>query len=120
MPHEMPALPVFDVSNQPLDDEALPQMLGSARIARVLAMPAPCRQCPMAPGDTPCQGPWCSGSHLPMPVPPTTIDNVQDHWACWRSTGAHDNGEHVGLNLPHDQLDRVHHVFPIFHPPRPI
>lgn len=119
-PHESAPLPVFDASSRPLDHEALPPLLGSAFTARTLAKPAPCRQCPTSPGDAPCEGPWCSGSHQPMPVPPTTVDNVQDHWACWRSTTARDTGMQVGLRMPNDRLDRVHHVFPIFHPPRPI
>jgi len=55
-----------------------------------------------------------------MPVPASTVDNVNDNWACWWSSNAHQTGEQIGLQLLHDQQARVHHVFPIFHPPRPI
>jgi hypothetical protein len=119
-PHEMSPLPVFDVNTPLLDREGLPQMLNTAFAVRNLARPGPCQQCPMAPSDTPCQGPWCSGSHVPMPVLPSTIEHVQDHWACWGSAEANDPGEQVGLHVFQDQQDRIHHVFPIFHPPRPI
>ena len=55
-----------------------------------------------------------------MPVPRSTADTVERTWACWSSTEAHAVGEPIGLQVLHNQQARVHHVFPIFHPPRPI
>jgi hypothetical protein len=119
-PSELPP-PVFDESSRFADREAMSLRLGTTFVAREPARPSPCRQCPSQPSDAPCQGPWCSGNHLPMPVPvPTTANNVEDHVACWAAGDMTCSSEQIGLHVLCDQLHRVHHIFPIFHPPRPI
>jgi hypothetical protein len=54
-----------------------------------------------------------------MPVP-TTANNVEDHVACWTAGDITCSGVQIGLHVLCDPLHRVHHIFPIFHPPRPI
>jgi hypothetical protein len=96
---------------------------GDLLLNRVPArMPAPCVPCqgrPAAPDAPPCEGPWCSGSHRPLTPPPTPVERPHEQWP-WCGAGAvpDDSGAlpHAG---PHGPADRVHHVFPVFHPPRP-
>jgi hypothetical protein len=123
--HQAPAseptrapLAVFDESIPPADRQPMALRLGGTFVAREPVLPAPCRQCPLRPGNAPCQGPWCSGNHVPMSVP-TTVDNVEDHAACGEGGEILGLGEQIGLQMLCDEQHRVNHIFPIFHPPRP-
>jgi hypothetical protein len=83
--------------------------------------PPPCRRCPHepgTPGKAPCEGPWCSDNHAPPPAPPTTIERTSDHWACLWSLLRPGTPDRVWLAFLREQSMRVHHVFPIYHPPR--
>jgi hypothetical protein len=117
-PSELPPLVVFDLTSRPGDREAMSLSLGSPYVVREPARPTPCQQCPLQPKNAPCQGPWCSGNPAPMPLP-TTVEPVEDHWACCSAEGILCSGEQIGLQMLDDQQDRIHHVFPTFHPPRP-
>jgi hypothetical protein len=117
---QIPALPVFDTGlpthGFPTDTELLRHEL----FRRETSRPVPCQRCPTAPGEAPCQGPWCSGNHAPMPVPTAPVENSQDPWACWWFAPLAAEGQQVHRAGLDAELNRVHHVFPIFHPPRPI
>jgi hypothetical protein len=113
--HGAPQL-VYD-DNQVVPD-ALPHRL-SGLAQHEPAQPLPCRKCPAAPGQAPCQGPWCSGSHVPMPAPPTTTASVLDPWTLGGSLEVLEQVP-ADRSLLAEQRGRVHHVFPVFHPPRPI
>jgi hypothetical protein len=81
---------------------------------------SPCQRCPREPGKPPCRGPWCSDAPVPMPVPPSTVEHVEQQWACWWAAQRGADGEPMDLHVLRDDQDRIHHVFPIYHPPRPI
>jgi hypothetical protein len=89
------------------------------RVRNETSRPVPCPQCPATPGQAPCEGPWCSGSHAPLPAP-TTVEHGQDHWACWWSALLFADAQRCAHNAIRDPLNRTHHVFPIYHPPRAI
>jgi hypothetical protein len=96
----------------------LPQLLSEKLVRTDTSPPQPCRQCPAAPGQAPCPGPWCSGSHSPLTVPPTTVEGPrQDNAVCWAAPRCSDSE-----TIPHafldEQVARIHHVLPIYHPPR--
>jgi hypothetical protein len=120
---EQSQLPLFanGASTQalPTDSELL-QLLPHAPIRGETTRPVPCQQCPASPGEAPCQGPWCSGSHAPMPVPTAPVETSQDSWACWWSAQQAAQGQQLHRTMLDADLNRVHHVFPIFHPPRPV
>jgi hypothetical protein len=118
---QIPALPVFDTGLPTFPTEPeLAQLLRHDLVRRETSRPVPCQQCPAAPGEAPCQGPWCSGNHAPMPVPTAPVENSQDPWACWWSATQGAEGQQLHRIVLDAELNRVHHVFPIFHPPRPI
>jgi hypothetical protein len=81
-------------------------------------MPPPCRRCPAAPGKQPCQGPWCSDNHAPMTPPTTTSPSPHQEWALRSFSDLLDASAAIPLGFFRDHADRVHHVFPIYHPPR--
>jgi hypothetical protein len=118
-----PLFPAFGtgLSTQvlPADSELL-QMLQDIGVRGETTRPVPCQQCPASPGEAPCQGPWCSGSHAPMPVPTAPVETSQDTWACWWSAHQAAQGQQLHRTMLDADLNRVHHVFPIFHPPRPV
>ena len=99
----------------------------SARPAHALDGPAaprpsPCPRCPnqpAEPGKAPCRGPACSHGPMPLPVPTTAGEGPQDHWACWQSLLGLAASESVERHCLRDRTGRVHHVFPVYHPPRP-
>jgi hypothetical protein len=81
----------------------------------------PCQQCPFrpaAPGNPPCQGPWCSGSHLPMAPPTTTVERSSEQCALCETVTLLSHPEPIPRAFLRDQADRVHHVSPIYRPPR--
>jgi hypothetical protein len=123
---EAPRLP-DQVPDTPLDARLIhfsTQLAGGDLLLnRVPArMPAPCVPCqgrPARPDAPPCEGPWCSGSHRPLTPPPSPVQRPHEQWP-WCGTGARpDASEALPHAGPHGQADRVHHVFPVFHPPRP-
>src|SRR5579859_3289067 len=61
---------VVSVRRQQSTNELGP-LMSESPVRHVNYGPAPCRQCPVTPGQTPCRGPWCSGSHNPLSVPLT-------------------------------------------------
>jgi hypothetical protein len=117
-PFQAPAAPQFVQNDSSrLETEFVRDVLG--RLAQHVPAPSlPCQKCPVAPGQAPCQGPWCSGNHVPIPAPPTTVGPLQDAWACGFDVLAARTP--VGVSLLAEQRGRVHHVFPVFHPPRTI
>jgi hypothetical protein len=98
----------------------LPQLLSEKSVRHDPVRPSPCRQCPAAPGQAPCQGPWCSGSHSPLTVPPTTVESPrQDNAVCW-SMPCLGDAEPITHAFLDEHAARIHHVLPIYHPPRSV
>jgi hypothetical protein len=115
--HEF-AMPLFNIVT-PHTDDAQPtgSLLASTRTPIAYPDLPPCQRCP---GKPPCRGPWCSGGPEPLPVPPSTVEQPQEQWAYWWLSHFGADHRRIALYLQSDTQDRVHHVFPIYHPPRPI
>jgi hypothetical protein len=95
----------------------------AAVLARDVAAPAPvpCGQCPDgsgSPARVPCQGPWCSGSNAPLTPPTTVVETLQDPWGLCCSAALLNHADSISHAFLRGHSDRVHHVFPIYHPPR--
>jgi hypothetical protein len=99
-------------------DRELPQMTGGKAVRLETSRPLPCRQCPATPGQAPCQGPWCSGSHRPLTVPTTTTPSPREDSAVCASMPRFGTSEPIAHAFLDDQAARIHHVLPIYHPPR--
>jgi hypothetical protein len=92
------------------------QMLGTQEFAQ----PAPCRRCPSRPTQPgkPCQGPWCSNQNSPLSVPPSTSPAPRDDNGVCAPTAQPSDSEAISHDLATNRAARVHHVFPIDHPPK--
>jgi hypothetical protein len=98
-----------------------PDRLGSTQ--HVPLPSAPCRQCPFDPanpGNAPCQGPWCSGNHGPLTVPATTHESPREDSAVCGSVPRVGDAKPIPHAFLDDQAARIHHVVPIYHPPRSV
>jgi hypothetical protein len=80
----------------------------------------PCRRCPAAPDGSPCQGPWCSDSQVPLTPPITSVPTPHDPFLSGRFAVAVANDARHALDALHHSLCRIHRVTSIYHPPRPI
>jgi hypothetical protein len=54
-----------------------------------------------------------------MAPPPTTAEVSHDPWALYGTVPLAGDPEPTAHALAGDAANRVHHVFPIYHPPRP-
>jgi hypothetical protein len=99
-------------------DHELPQLTRGKGVRLETSRPLPCRQCPATPGQAPCQGPWCSGSHSPLTVPATTAPSPREDSAVCDSLPRFGTSEPIAHAFLDDQAARIHHVLPIYHPPR--
>jgi hypothetical protein len=97
-----------------VDESGLPGSLTHVRPA------LPCSRCPAAPGKSPCQGPWCSNSPAPLPAPVTAGGAEPDGWACWWQEAGAPAPDMIRRGPNDSCFIRIHHVDPIFHPPRPV
>ncbi len=79
---------------------------------------APCSRCPFAPNKDPCQGASCSGDQAPLVPPVTTVDRHHESWACWSGMLTPSRSDGVPVRRCSSPLLRIHHIDPIFHPPR--
>jgi hypothetical protein len=89
--------------------------------AGAMAAPLPCGQCPdrsESPARMPCQGPWCSGSNTPMTPPTAVVETLHEPWALCCSSAILSLGDSISHLFLRGHSDRVHRVFPIYHPPR--
>ncbi len=91
-----------------------------AGLAESAPAPAPCRQCPYqpAPGRGPCRGPWCSGNSSPLAAPPSAAPRSVEQADLFQLAAlpaAHDLVLHAYLS---GHADAIHHIVPIYHPPR--
>ena len=96
-------------------------LLGSRASAETTPRSAPCGRCPFSPAGperVPCRGPWCSGGPSPMNSPPTTAEGPCEQKALSGSALQPGHGVAMRLAFGQDQGWPVHHVFPIYHPPR--
>ena len=87
-------------------------------LGQIAVHAAPCRRCPVTPTNLPCQGPWCSGSDLPMPLSPSMEAPVIDPWACWCRTELWASPSRAAFYCDPTSSGRVHRATAIFHPPR--
>jgi hypothetical protein len=117
MPHWLPSNSVIAGHNAPpLRTAVLLPGEGA------LPAPAPCGQCPGPSGSpfrVPCQGSWCSGSNAPMTPPTTVVEGPHDPWCLCCSAAILNHADTISHAFLRGHSDRVHHVFPIYHPPRP-
>jgi hypothetical protein len=100
--------PPFETTAMGGDDVALPA-------------PVPCGQCPErtgSPGRVPCQGPWCSGSNDPMTPPTSVVERPLDPWGLCCSAAILKRADSFSHTFLRGDSDRIHHVSPIYRPPR--
>jgi hypothetical protein len=113
-------VPSFTIVSQRTDAQQTNSLLASPIAPIAYPELPPCQRCPQEPGKPPCRGPWCSGGPEPLPVPPSTAEQPQEQWAYWWLSHIGADHRRIALYLLSDTQDRVHHVLPIYHPPRPI
>jgi hypothetical protein len=90
-------------------------------VAAVAPVAPACGHCPLrphSPGNVPCQGPGCSSYPGPLATPPSIVETSGKQWGALElPTVLVEIGQ-----IPHRYLstllDRVHHVVPVYHPPR--
>jgi hypothetical protein len=96
-----------------------PELLAGQAIRHEMPRPIPCPRCPATPDQPPCQGPSCSGSQSPLTVPATTAPGPHDDTAvCWWSVPRFGDTDPIPYAFLDYQAARIHHVLPIYHPPR--
>lgn len=77
--------------------------------------PVPCSRCPASP-SRPCQGPWCSSTHLPLAPAAPAFQHSVDAWTCWAICFVPEvTVRPLALDTPLAGIDCVDAVF---HPPR--
>jgi hypothetical protein len=84
-------------------------------------LPRPCHRCPhnpVSPDERPCHGPWCSGIPSPMIPLPTSVERPYQQWAFAGSAPSPGESGPIPHAFLCKQANRVHHVFPVYHPPR--
>jgi hypothetical protein len=53
-----------------------------------------------------------------MSVPPTTVTTLQEPKALSGSALPSERSEPLALAVQRERTHRIHHVFPVYHPPR--
>jgi hypothetical protein len=99
---------------------SLPQTQVKNAAPSELPLRHPCERCPRnpgRPGNIPCQGPSCSGNSNPVTLPTTTAETPRDRAICTTPRWLGEP-EAIPCALLREHAHRVHHAFPIYHPPR--
>jgi hypothetical protein len=110
--------PLFQTLVQTSADEHADRLQPVTRPRSVL-----CQRCPyspVTPGNLPCRGPWCSDGRAPIAPAPTTVERPLDQWGLCHGEIALGNSEAIPHEFLRDCAERVHHVSPIYHPPRSV